>query len=312
MIQNSAAHDIHNLRVSPLAAVVTRKIRIINPSSFDEQSRGRNGGLNGDPDPDTVPQCLCAHALPKFHDEFVTLRKKFPVGGILMHPPSHAPPSSSAPPPGASIPPPSVLHLLMARSVSKGELDSSVGNVGAAGLALAGQMDDETVEGRDRRPPGSEMWVSDHGVPNPVTSDPRFVYDWAEIPPGKEKVLIGDGKKMNVIGIGSLNLKLHLKTDFNLKLTRVYVTESIKYNLFSLHEAQGRQKIIMDEDGVHLFDNRVTFLRDSVVCTRLAWTRQTRPPLQDVLLCLSCLVFQAPRLVSPGILQCLVFHLLPP
>ena len=47
-------------------------------------------------------------------------------------------------------------------------------------------------------------------------------------------------------------------------LTRVYVTEGIQYNLFSLHEAQGRQRIIMDEDGLHLFDNRLTFLRESI------------------------------------------------
>ena len=37
-----------------------------------------------DTDPDTVPQCLCAEALPKSLDEFLTLRKKFPEKRILM------------------------------------------------------------------------------------------------------------------------------------------------------------------------------------------------------------------------------------
>ena len=37
-----------------------------------------------DTDPDTVPQCLCALALPKFLAELVTLRKKFPVKRNLM------------------------------------------------------------------------------------------------------------------------------------------------------------------------------------------------------------------------------------
>ena len=37
-----------------------------------------------DTDPDTVPQCLCAHALPKVFDELVALRKKFPVERMLM------------------------------------------------------------------------------------------------------------------------------------------------------------------------------------------------------------------------------------
>ena len=62
-IQKSASLEILNLRVFPLAAVVTHKVRII---SFDEQSRGQEGGLNGDTDPDTVPQYPCTKALPKF------------------------------------------------------------------------------------------------------------------------------------------------------------------------------------------------------------------------------------------------------
>ncbi|WP_431196408.1 hypothetical protein [Marinobacter alexandrii] len=74
-------------------------------------------------------------------------------------------------------------------------------------MALAGQTDNGTVEGRSRRPPGSEMRVSDNGATNHVASDSRCMYDWVKIPPGQEKVLIGDGKEMYVLGIGSLNLK---------------------------------------------------------------------------------------------------------
>ena len=80
MILKAAAHEISNLRVSPLAAVVTHKVRTIHNFSFTEQSREKKGGLNRDTDPDTVPQSLCAQALPKFLDELVTLRKKVPSG----------------------------------------------------------------------------------------------------------------------------------------------------------------------------------------------------------------------------------------
>ncbi|MEP5606883.1 MAG: hypothetical protein ABJP49_00105, partial [Marinobacter alexandrii] len=60
-----------------------------------------------------------------------------------------------------------------------------------------------------------------------------------------------------------------------MKLTRAYWTGGIQYNRFS---AQGRQRIITDENGVHLFDNRLTFPRDSVG-SRLYATRmeQTDP-----------------------------------
>ena len=56
MIQKLALHEIPNLRVSPLAAVVTHKIRIIDDLSFTEQSKEKKGGLNRDTDPDAVPQ----------------------------------------------------------------------------------------------------------------------------------------------------------------------------------------------------------------------------------------------------------------
>ena len=51
---------------------MTHKIRIIDDLSFKEQSKEKKGGLNRDTDPDTVPNCFCAQALPKFLDELVT------------------------------------------------------------------------------------------------------------------------------------------------------------------------------------------------------------------------------------------------
>ena len=48
------------------------------------QNREKKRGLNGDTDPDIAPHCLCREALPKFLDELVTLRKKFPEKRILM------------------------------------------------------------------------------------------------------------------------------------------------------------------------------------------------------------------------------------
>ena len=77
MIHKSAVHG-PDFRVSPQVGVVTHKDQITNFISFDMQSREKKGGIHGDTDPDTVPQCLCAEAMPKFLDELVTLRKKFP------------------------------------------------------------------------------------------------------------------------------------------------------------------------------------------------------------------------------------------
>ena len=85
MINKAAAHDIPNLRVMPLGAVVTpKKIRIISDLSFEPEKRGAKGGLNADTDVDSVPPSLCAEALPEFLTELVSLRAANPKRRILM------------------------------------------------------------------------------------------------------------------------------------------------------------------------------------------------------------------------------------
>ena len=162
-----------------------------------------------------------------------------------------------------------------------GFVDSRGSSEGVAGWGLAGQSHREDVGGRVVGPEGSEVWVSDNGATNHITSDARNVYDWIDVPPGKEYVLIGNGKGMKVKGVGSLNLKMHSKTDFNVKLTGVYVTEGIGFNLFSLHDAQARQTITLDKEGVHLFDHRLTFPRDSIGSSLHA-TRMAPTPTADL------------------------------
>ena len=97
------------------------------------------------------------------------------------------------------------------------------------------------------------------------------------MPPEKQKVMIGDGKAMRVIGVGSLNLKMHSKTDFDVQLTGVYVIEGIGVTLFSLHQPQARQTIILDKEGAHLFDRLLTFPRDEIG-SRLYATRLNLTP----------------------------------
>ena len=66
-------------------------------------------------------------------------------------------------------------------------------------------------------PAGSGLRVSDNGVTNHTTGD-RNVYDWVDIPRGKDHGLIGSGKNMRVVGVGRHNLQTHGATDFNAKL----------------------------------------------------------------------------------------------
>lgn len=83
VLGKAAAPEIEGLRVAPLGAVVTSKVRIINDFSFDPNTaRGKKGGLNNDTV--TVPRCLCAEALSKLLIELLRLRVKFLDKIILM------------------------------------------------------------------------------------------------------------------------------------------------------------------------------------------------------------------------------------
>lgn len=65
------------------------------------------------------------------------------------------------------------------------------------------------------------------------------MFDWVEIPAGKEKVLIGGGKETKVIGIYTINLEMHSKGNFTVTLMGVYVTKGIQDNLFPYARPNG-------------------------------------------------------------------------
>ena len=84
VFEKTSAHEIPNLRVSPVGVVVTHKPRVINDLSFNPTDRTKKGGLNADTNADTIPPCLCAGALPGFLTALVSLRAKCPKLRLLM------------------------------------------------------------------------------------------------------------------------------------------------------------------------------------------------------------------------------------
>ena len=74
-----AAEKIVGLRVAPLGAVVTHKVRIINDYSFDPSTaRGEKAGLNRDMISEEVPPCLCGEAPPALLNVLTDLQIRFP------------------------------------------------------------------------------------------------------------------------------------------------------------------------------------------------------------------------------------------
>ena len=79
------AAALKGLRVAPLGAVVTHKVKIINDCSFDvDAARGEKGGLNRDARTEDVPKCLCGNILPSLLNALTDLRLRFPHLGILL------------------------------------------------------------------------------------------------------------------------------------------------------------------------------------------------------------------------------------
>lgn len=76
------ARKIRGLRLSPLGAVVLKKVRIISDYTiiFSPETRGRaESSVNADTGVEEVPPCLCALAPPKLLKEFVRPRQRFPT-----------------------------------------------------------------------------------------------------------------------------------------------------------------------------------------------------------------------------------------
>ena len=84
VIEKAAAHGIPNMRLLPLRAVVTHKVRVINDLAFDLFNKAKKGGLNAETDVNSVPPSLCAEALPEFLTEPVSLRAENPKRRLLM------------------------------------------------------------------------------------------------------------------------------------------------------------------------------------------------------------------------------------
>ena len=79
------ASSIKGIRVAPLGAVVTHKVRIINDHSFDVQAaRGEKGRLTKGAHTEEAPKGLCGQALPTLLQALTDLRIIFSQKRILL------------------------------------------------------------------------------------------------------------------------------------------------------------------------------------------------------------------------------------
>lgn len=86
-----------------------------------------------------------------------------------------------------------------------------------------------------------------------MIGDSQHVFNREAPSKGQEWVLIGDGSAMQVLHIGSLNLKMHGDTDVGVHLPQVYAIDGLAINLFPLHAVQAKYPVTADSTGGHFF-----------------------------------------------------------
>ena len=78
---------------------------------------------------------------------------------------------------------------------------------------------------------------------------------------------------LTVEHVGSLDLIFHSAQDVWVTLESVSFIPGLNVNLLSLHTIQFKERVVLDNKGVHLMDGRLTFPQDRACC-RLNATRR--------------------------------------
>ena len=151
--------------------------------------------------------------------------------------------TSTSTPPDAASSHDRALRLLTARFVPQGEFKYASAFVNQSVVAIS----------------DPDVWMCDSGASDHMTRNAEHVLNRQAPSKQQQWVMIGDGRAMKVLRVGSLNLELHGDTDVGVQLPRVYVEDGLAINLLSLHTIQAKHPITLESKGVHIFGGEITF-----------------------------------------------------
>ena len=89
-------------------------------------------------------------------------------------------------------------------------------------------------------PPGSSIWVGDSGSSVHGTGSDQFVYNKRLHRPEEAYLHIGNGHKLKVEWLGSLDVVLHCKEDVPVTLEDIAIVPSLAFDLMSINCIQER------------------------------------------------------------------------
>jgi len=94
-----------------------------------------------------------------------------------------------------------------------------------------------------------------------MTHDCSKMYDIRPPPPGREAIVIGDGRRLRVECIGKIEMMFHGHTEVRHTLSDVSYVPELGFNLYSLHVVQRTHVVMLDASGIHITGTGITFPR---------------------------------------------------
>ncbi|CAN0154373.1 unnamed protein product, partial [Pylaiella littoralis] len=130
------------------------------------------------------------------------------------------------------------------KGFSESEIDfSGAGSWGSEGgmgdIALTTQQDNGIT-------PPPTLWFADSGASKKsMTSGSSLMYNMREPPPGSSRIVTAGGTTLRVVACGDLDLIMHARTDFLVRMTSVLLVEDLSFDLLSLHWGQRNGRIVL-------------------------------------------------------------------
>ena len=87
------------------------------------------------------------------------------------------------------------------------------------------------------------------------------MYNIKSPPPGREVIVIGDGRILRAECVGDIDMIFHGSPDIRHTLRDVFYVPGLGFNLYSLHTVQKTNVINLDAVGIHVTGTGITFLR---------------------------------------------------
>ena len=79
-----------------------------------------------------------------------------------------------------------------------------------------------------------DVWIADSDASCHMTHDRTRMYNVRPIPPGRERITIGDRRRIKVEYIGNMDVIFHWKSDQRITLIDVAYVPDLGFNLYSL------------------------------------------------------------------------------